>query len=68
MCLVLMVNLWPCCLNQLLKLSDLVLKKLDYILSGSLLSLKVLGVLECRFKLTGGGFEALDIILWDVGP
>ena len=43
-----------------MKLSDLELKKLDRVLSGSLLSLKGLRELEHRFKLTGEGFEAMD--------
>jgi len=50
-----------------LKLGDLKLEKLDHILSRALLSLKGSGELECRFKLTGEGFGAVDDVLWDVG-
>ena len=68
MSLVLIVDLCLGCLNQLLKLGNLEFKKLDRVLSGSLLSLKGSGELERRFKLTGEGFEAMNNVLWDVGP
>ena len=68
MSLMLIVNLCLCCLDQLLEPSDFGLKELDCILRGSLLNLKGSGELECRSKLTGGGFKVMNNVLWDVGP
>ena len=47
-------------------LCDLEFKKLDCILYGGLLGLEGLGKLECRFKLVGECFKAVDNVFWDV--
>ena len=63
----LIIDLCLCCLDQLLELGNLVFKKLGCVLNGGLLNLKGLGELECRLKLAGECFEAVDDVLWNVG-
>ena len=66
MSLVLVVDLCLCHLDQLLELGNLVFGKLNRVLSRGLLSLKGSGELECRFKLAGEGFEAVDDVVWNL--
>ena len=68
MSLVLIINLRLHRLDKLLKFGNLEFKKLNCVLSGDLLSLKGSRELERRLELAGEGFEAMDDILWDVGP
>lgn len=49
----LIIDLCLCCLDQLLKLSNLELEELNCVLCRSLLSLKGLGELQHRLKLAG---------------